>query len=265
VQSWFDEISRSKALGRNTCKRVKSTLSGAFRLAIQQDYFDGTNPVREASTNSKAPEPAETHAYDLAEIAQILAVLPEPAATAFAVAAFAGLRRCELEGLRWADFRDGEIHVSRSIWNGIVGPVKTRRSMGSIPVIRQLAERLELHRLRTGNPQTGPIFANGKGKPLSLVALAARVIVPALKGHDLEWRGWHAARRGLGSNLYRLGAQDKVIQKILRHASVSTTTNFYIKSGDADARNEMSKLENAVQDSYGTVNAEQSSAKSTIQ
>ena len=28
----------------------------------------------------------------------------------------------------------------------------------------------------------------------------------------LEWHGWHAARRGLGSNLYQLGVPDMVIQ-----------------------------------------------------
>ena len=28
------------------------------------------------------------------------------------------------------------------------------------------------------------------------------------------WHGWHAARRGLGTNLYRLGVPDKVIQTI---------------------------------------------------
>ena len=38
-----------------------------------------------------------------------------------------------------------------------------------------------------------------------------------------EWHGWHAARRGLGTNLYRLGLPEKTIQAILRHANVSTT------------------------------------------
>ena len=46
-----------------------------------------------------------------------------------------------------------------------------------------------------------------------------------------EWGGWHAARRGLGSNLYRLGCvSEKVIQRILRHANVSTTATYYIKT-----------------------------------
>jgi integrase len=58
-----------------------------------------------------------------------------------------------------------------------------------------------------------------------------------------EWHGWHAARRGLGSNLYRLDVQDIVIQRILRHANVSTTSTYYIKTDADDVRKAMTRLE----------------------
>ncbi len=61
-----------------------------------------------------------------------------------------------------------------------------------------------------------------------------------------EWHGWHAARRGLGSNLYRLGVPDMVIQRILRHANVSTTATYYIKTAAVDVRDAMTKLENHI-------------------
>ena len=61
-----------------------------------------------------------------------------------------------------------------------------------------------------------------------------------------EWYGWHAARRGLGSNLYRLGVPDIVIQRILRHANVSTTATYYIKTAAEDVRNAMAKLESTI-------------------
>lgn len=35
-------------------------------------------------------------------------------------------------------------------------------------------------RLRSGNPQAGPIFANAAGKPLALTSVVNRVILPAL-------------------------------------------------------------------------------------
>jgi hypothetical protein len=61
-----------------------------------------------------------------------------------------------------------------------------------------------------------------------------------------EWHGWHAARRGLRTNLYRLEVPEKTIQAILRHANVSTTNTYYIKSAAEDTRVAMAKLEKLV-------------------
>jgi integrase len=273
VQSWLNQIGTGK-LSRNTLKHVKSVVSGIFTLAKQQDYFQGENPARDSAINPKSAEPQETYAYTLEEIQTILALLPEPAATAFAVAAFMGLRHGEIQGLLWENYRDGELHVSRSIWNGHVSDPKTRKGRAPVPVIRQLADRLEMHRLRSekpGNPVAGPIFANSLGKPLSLGSVVNRVILPALNRCEAcgmedsrhgkaahpyrrdtripEWHGWHAARRGLGSNLYRLGVPDMVIQRILRHANVSTTATYYIKTAAGDVRSAMSKLEDHIEQS----------------
>ena len=64
-----------------------------------------------------------------------------------------------------------------------------------------------------------------------------------------HWHGWHAARRGLGSNLYRLGVPPMVIQRILRHSSVGTTANYYMKTAADDVRNAMAKFEKTVTES----------------
>ncbi len=76
-----------------------------------------------------------------------------------------------------------------------------------------------------------------------------------------DWHGWHSARRGLGSNLYRLGVPPMVIERILRHSNVSTTANYYIKTAADDVRNAMTMLEKmvpettrqTVRDTFGTV------------
>ena len=188
-------------------------------------------------------------------------------------ACFTGLRVGEVEALEWQDFHDGELHVCRSIWNGHVGAPKTRKSRAGVPVIRQLSERLEMHRLRSHNPELGPIFANSLGRPLSMNNLLSRATQPVLNrcatcgksrgrphspaDHPYvrdprlpQWRGWHAARRGLGSNLYRLGIAPMVIQRILRHSNVSTTSNYYIKTAADDVRNAMAKLEGMVLENH---------------
>jgi hypothetical protein len=51
----------------------------------------------------------------------------------------------------------------------------------------------------------------------------------------VTWAGWHAFRRGLASNLNRLGVDDSIIQSILRHSTVSVTQNHYIKTARPDA------------------------------
>jgi integrase len=293
VQGWLNQIGAGK-LSRNTLKHVKSVISGIFTLAKQQDYFQGENPARDSAVNPKAAEPQETYAYTLEEIQAILSLLPEPAATAFAVAAFMGLRHGEIQGLLWENYHGGEMYVSRSIWNGRISDPKTRKGRAPVPVIRQLADRLEIHRLRSGSPLVGPIFANALGKPLSLGSIVNRVILPTLNrcevcgtaeaGHQKadhpyrrdtrlpEWHGWHAARRGLGSNLYRLGVPDMVIQRILRHANVSTTATYYIKTAAVDVRSAMTKLENHIaeadrnqSDTNGTLESNSSVEPSTIQ
>jgi integrase len=261
---------------------------------MQQDYFQGENPARDSAVNPKAAEPQETYAYTLEEIQAILSLLPEPAATAFAVAGFMGLRHGEIQGLLWENYRDGEMSVSRSIWNGRISDPKTRKGRAPVPVIRQLADRLEIHRLRNRSPAAGPIFANALGNPLALSSAVNRVILPALNrcescgkaesdhqkvGHlykrDVripEWHGWHAARRGLGSNLYRLGVPDMVIQRILRHANVSTTATYYIKTAAVVVRSAMTKLENHFteadriqSDTKGTLDCSSNVEPSTIQ
>ena len=200
------------------------------------------------------------------EINSLISLFPEPASTAFAIAALAGLRRGEIEGLDWSDCHDGALWVSRSIWNGRELPTKTRKSSAPVPVIRQLAERLDLHRLRCGNPQSGPMFATSLKTRVSINNLLNRVMLPAInrclhcglsdnklhikQGHKFErdnrlpcWHGWHAARRGLGTNLYRLGVPDKVIQAILRHSNVNVTLGYYIKPQSTDVIAAMEKFE----------------------
>lgn len=205
-----------------------------------------------------------------------------------------GLRHGEIQGLLWENYHDGELFVSRSIWNGHASDPKTRKGRAPVPVIRQLAERIEMHRFRTSNPQKGPLFANAAGNPLALGSLVNRVILPALNRCEMcgksasvhqnvkhpykrdtrvpEWHGWHAARRGLGSNLYRLGVPEMVIQRILRHANVSTTATYYMKTAADDVKHAMEKLENniptavpPVEDTYGTPEGQERAAERTIQ
>jgi integrase len=147
-------------------------------------------------------------------------------------------------------------------------------SKAPIPIIPKLVAKLEAHRARLGKPKTGPIFRNGAGNEVDPDSLLHRMILPALEVCETcskpesehgrlphkyernkvlpEWRGWHAFRRGLATNLNRLGVDDSVIQRIMRHSNVAVTQACYIKTASEDAKAAMQKLETALNDTYVT-------------
>jgi hypothetical protein len=67
-----------------------------------------------------------------------------------------GASRGELRGMVWENYRDGEILIDRSIWEGHQTEPKSRGSKRPIPIIPVLAQRLEAHRIRMGGPASGP-------------------------------------------------------------------------------------------------------------
>jgi integrase len=94
-----------------------------------------------------------------------------------------------------------------------------------------------------GNPATGAMFHSGDGDPMDLDKLARQVIRPLVRNIGIEWYGWHGFRRGIASNLHALGADDKIVQRILRHAKSHVTKERYIKAFDPAVLASMKKLE----------------------
>lgn len=227
-QNLLSNIARQASPSKNSLKHIKSFLSGIFGEAKRLDILNAVNPMQGTKLPA-APEQEDTYAYALDEIKAMLAGLPEPAWTVIQTAAWTGFRKSELRGLRWEDFDGETLSVKRTFWGGIPGEPKTRRSKAAVPVLRQLRDALEAHKLRAGIlAQPGlPIFQAGNGSPLNLENLVRRVIIPALSRcavckkrehqHKPEahlfvrdeslprWHGWHAFRRGLATNLHEFG------------------------------------------------------------
>lgn len=245
IQKLLDELAHDRGLSKGTLQHTKHFLSGVFRHAIQQGVLEGINPVT-AVRIPRAPGPRETHAYDLAEIDQMVRVLPEPASTLILTFAFTGLRLGELRGMLWENLEPGEpfcyYNVTQSIWCGRVTEPKTKQSKAEIPIIAPLSKRLEVHRQRSGNPTSGPIFRTESGAPMELDKYFHRTIKPALEAAGIKWHGYNAFRRGIASNLFALGCDDLTVQRILRHSKVIVTRKHYIKVRDAKVEKAMHQL-----------------------
>lgn len=238
----MSEVARQNDLSRWTLRHIKAFLSGIFKYAKRLGAVDGVNPVQDVAI-PKARPGVETYAYSLEEIIRMISVLGQPAATVVATAAFTGMRKGELRGFLWENYNEGAIWVSQSVWESIVDEPKTQKSKSPVPVIGPLAKLLDRHREAHGNPQSGFVFGTRNETALNLSNLAKRYIRPRLQKEGMKWWGWHAFRRGLATNLHRLGVPDKTIQTILRHANISTTLNNYVKSVPADAVAAMRSLE----------------------
>ncbi len=255
-----------------TLHKLRSILSGIFKRAIGQGCRPGANPIREVTPPKGLPA-GETYAYPLDEIRQLLgAMTDEVTRLLIALAGYEGLSKSELAGLMWETYEvaDGAIKVTSGVVNGKRGDTKTTARNASVPLIPAVREMLDLYRLRMADPETGALpttgvmFPSEAGTPLDLKNVYARRIDPILnacaecgeikKRHRLAdheyrrrddmvvWRGWHALRRGLGSNLHDLGVPDLTIQKILRHSNVTTTRKSYIHQREHQVTAAMGQL-----------------------
>ena len=237
----LESIAKEHKLTSTTLAHIKAFLSGIFRYAKRQGVVNSENPMRDVVLPKGEPA-GETYAYSLEEITQMLNALPEPASTIIAVAAFTGVRKGELRGLLWENYDGQQVFISQSFWRGHPLEPKTRQSKAPVPVIVQLARRLDQHRRLSRDPENGLMFPSPLGKPVNLDALAADVVDPLVSKVGVQWHGWHAFRRGLATNLHRLGVDDMTIQRILRHANVGVTQRCYIKTADSDAAAAMQRF-----------------------
>src|SRR5712692_1286852 len=249
AQRVLDDIAKENPhLSPGALKHLKWLGVAIFDFAAQQGAFnpDAKNPFSGVSIPKTRHAPHPTRHATLDDVVAMIDVLDEPAATIVALAAFSGLRKSEIQGLRWEDLRGDELHVQRTAWRPtqIIEETKTLASKAPVPVIPILAKYLEAH--RDGYPSDGFIFTGAKmGRPLDLHNLANRVIRPTLKAASIPWCGWHGFRRGLATTLYELGTEARTRQAILRHANVAVTEQHYTKAVDAVSRAAMEKVQRA--------------------
>lgn len=251
AQQLLDRIARETPTlsSSSNLRHIKWFAVSVFNLAAQLDAFNHNlkNPFAEVEIPKTQRKSAPTRHATLDDVVAMINVLDEPAATVVATAAFTGLRKSELQGLRWEDLRGNELHVQRTAWRttDVREQTKTEASAAPVPVIPVLAKYLAAH--RDGSPSDGFIFTGAKlGRPLDLHNLSHRVIRPALAKKSIPWCGWHGFRRGLATTLYELGTEAKTRQAILRHADVAVTEKHYTKSVDAVSQAAMKKVQKAL-------------------
>lgn len=262
----FADIARS-GLGRRSLQHTKSLLSGIFTLAKNQGILDGMNPVQDAMLSKKAKPPAETYATSSEDVLLLLStfkrVQREASGTeeyraalktraAIALVFFCGLRPGEARGANWEDYDGKRLTIRRSVWRTHVTAPKTAASAKPVPIVEPLRSILaELHQAE-GSPASGSILRGFTlGRSLNLDMLARNFIrttltkcvvcrVPKAEHKAInhafkqdpslpEWHGWYSFRRGIATLTATITKDPMAAKGLLRHSSLITTANHYIK------------------------------------
>ena len=168
--------------------------------------------------------------YLSAEQVSALAEAARPHELAIVTLAFTGLRFGELAALKVRRFdpvrrRLNVLESVTEVGSRLVWTTPKTHQARSVPVSVQIAEMLE-HRCDGKQPDE-LIFTSPLGKTLRLNNWRKNVFDPAVKAAGLEGLRPHDLRHTAASLAIQSGANVKVVQQMLGHASVAMTLDVY--------------------------------------
>jgi integrase len=142
------------------------------------------------------------------------------------------LRPGELFALRWQCFGHTEctMRLVETVYKGKIRPWgKTRKSLGSVHVPKELADDLWLWKQRCPNPSPDAfIFPNKKGGFMDSNNYRNRVLHGLAQELELPKLTFQVIRRTIATLAQKKGTV-KDIQGVLRHSRIATTTDVYMQ------------------------------------
>jgi integrase len=253
-------VKGQRIVGAASKQRIRATLRAALNEAIRRQLLT-TNvagfvelpagkrpkplvwtPERVARWQATGERPSPVMVWTPAQTGQFLDhAAKDPLYPLYHLAAFRGLRRGELCGLRWSDvdLDSRELAVRKQLaqigWRVELTDVKTDSSHAPVALDANTVQVLRAHRasqhkqhLAAGPAwnDTNVVFARPNGQQLHpaevtdrFLELTAQAGLPPIRLHDL--------RHGAATLALAAGADLKVVQETLRHSSITITADTY--------------------------------------
>jgi integrase len=235
VQAWVTRLADTHKPG--TVRQIYGTFASLMKAALADQII-----VRSPCLGIKLPEALHHEravVLSQRQVEAIAAATPERYRAAVWLGALAGLRLGEALGVTRdrIDFDAGVIRIDRQwLADGSFGAPKTRRSVRTVPMPRQLARILAEHLLRWGENPEGGIFTGERGRQVAHRHFHAvyNEVVAGL-GLPERARTFHALRHHYASTLIAAGLNAKLVQAQLGHANIATTFDIYGHLFDSDA------------------------------
>jgi integrase len=220
VKSWTAKL-KSDGMATSYVYALHSRLAQVMGDAVHDGIL-----ARNPCSRRTSPGAGKQRPY-VATSEQVWALydaFPEHLRPAVLLGAFVGLRTAEACGLRVADVDFMRGVVSPAVqWPA--EPLKSETSRTAVPIPQELALDLSAAVARGGGQTIVTDGIGGQASPWS-IDRAVRSARKKIKGMPEGFR-FHDLRHYLASLLIASGADVKVVQARLRHASATTTLNTY--------------------------------------
>lgn len=230
-------------LSRESRDKIRDVLASILAAAVEHEYLlknqaSGVTVKREKKPHKPFITPDQFE--------NILKGIAEPYASMVYVAIYTGLRVSELAGLRWEDVHADSITIDERYCRGDWGAPKSEASNATVPVNRDVIERIErlknlsvtvnwggqgakkeIKVVRALGPNDLVFQSLKKGAPLRDNNILSRHIKPAGRLLGVPWVNWQVLRRSFATWLGHANVNVKDAQALMRHAHASTTQDIY--------------------------------------
>lgn len=242
----FYQHELDRGLTANTVIHYHANIRKCLQYAFQIGMIR-SNPADRVERPRK--EKFKSEIYSGEELEQLFtAIQGDPAEFGVIMAAFYGLRRSEIVGLKWdaIDFENKKISIQHTVVtakvNGTLTEIardktKTKSSCRTLPLIpaceqmlNKMKKEQEQNRKVCGKSYCTDyldyIYVDPIGKRI-LPDFLSQHFPDFLVAHQMKRIRFHDLRHSCASLLYANGVSLKEIQEWLGHSDISTTSNIY--------------------------------------
>lgn len=242
LQEFINE--KSKDLAPSTLQMIKIVIGNSLRSAVEDDILTKSPASGLRIPKKRTDDREEIKPFTQNELQKILSALEgRKYYNIVYLAAFTGMRRGELLGLRWQDIDLGgkviyvrqQAKYVRTEKKMVVGRLKTDHAYRDIPITDKVVAVLKKQKawqvanklkLATAYPESDLVFTDEAGAIISIncVSEGFKYAVNKVK---VEYRSFHHLRHTFASIAISNVPNVKAISMTLGHATITETMDTY--------------------------------------